>query len=172
MVHRREDHAELEANQHGRHHHLVDETGVRVQIVDVADRQAEEQKQPKDVTPDVDRLVRPPEDALDAQFRRQIRAVAVPDERIELQVFGRLFVWGTTLRAITGAISRAIHSHKHNIPHQKPAAVAASRTPRRARRASSSACRATPSPMRLPKRPAMRCWWRAWQMRHASHRAS
>lgn len=90
MVDGRHDHAHLEADDENGRHQLVLRAAVVAQVHVVGPAEGEEQEPAKDVAPDVDRLVRPPEYALDAEPRGQNVPVAGRDERVELQILGRL----------------------------------------------------------------------------------
>lgn len=92
VVDRGHDHAHLEAHDENGRHHLVLRRPVVAQVRVVRPAEGEEQQPAEDVAPDVDRLVGPPEYALDAEPCGQYVPVAPRDERVELQVLGRLLV--------------------------------------------------------------------------------
>lgn len=65
---------------------LVDHAGVHLEQDHVRVREPDEEEPPKDVAPDVDGFVRPPEHALQAELGGQDGPVAAADERVELEV--------------------------------------------------------------------------------------
>lgn len=92
MVDGRQDHTNLKANEQRSHDQLIDHARVHLQQHNVVVGQPDEQEPAENVTPDVDRFVRPPEDTLQAEFRGQDRPVAGSDERIKLQVLRGVIV--------------------------------------------------------------------------------
>lgn len=92
VVDRGEDHAELKAEQQHAHDHLVGRAGLYLQHCGIVVGKDEKHAQAEYVAPDVDRLVRPPEHALEAEARGQVRPVAGAYERIEPEMFRRFIV--------------------------------------------------------------------------------
>lgn len=90
MIDRRHHHADLEAHDEDGRHQLVLGGAIVAQVHVVGEAEGEEQEPAEDVTPDVDRLICPPEDALDAKSCGEDVPVTGRDERVELQVLGRL----------------------------------------------------------------------------------
>lgn len=92
MVHGGHDHADLEAHDENGCDHFVLRRAVIPQVNVIRPAQGQEQEPAKDVTPNVDRLVGPPENTLQAEPRWKDVPVAASDERVELQILWRLLV--------------------------------------------------------------------------------
>lgn len=83
---------DLETHQQSSDYYLIDCTRMHLQQHNIRVGQTDEQETSKDVAPDVDGFVRPPEHTLQAELGGQNGSVPSADEWIELQVLRCIFV--------------------------------------------------------------------------------